>query len=643
MIKMKKGEKKPSQTYMFDMPDPEVDNNPLVLKMPPEEQLERTFTMLNAYNKVELTGICTMFTPLLKGYSSIRLQKDTGEFVAATELAALMKSSTSPKADIMRALAIMLGTPENIRFYTDSLSEEMKALWRLVLVRLYLPLDEVRRVLNVSGYLSAHESQSRYYYGSGADWNRKELNWFFLSRRKGKEKESWGNYHKDTLYLTITPSFHRLFFPIFFPDAMADHSLTELPEGEFRVVSGEADAVRRYAVVSAMLASDALTLSSGRYLVAGQKVAAKRLNMPDFGIGETEGLRAALYVQMLTLCYWSETDRGCRKPESIEESVLSIAQNIGSYKHYLPLFIFAHIKGLTQNVTYGHLCCDLAVHDLRLLADHPQNWVPIRDFYMHSFAGVDTTDDIPFPLLVFATRRDDYRTELTNNFTGGYLTIDDYTRHFGNTFHKGLLYALASLGMVELACTPQPKDPVSPYAAIAYARLTQLGLYALGLTEKYEAAKVEDKPLFEVDDQRLIVRDLTNGDNPYLTILQEIAHYIGSGRYEVSAQTFLAACSTTDDVEVRIKNFRQFICAKPPAVWKSFFGTLLAHCHPLTLSHEDFHIYTLPDDDHELQRLMATDPQLRKLVIRAEGFRILVRDIDFTKFRSRLKALGYLL
>ena len=60
---MKKGEKKPSQTYMFDMSRPEVDNNPLVLKMPPEAQLERTFTMLDAYTKVELTGICTMFTP----------------------------------------------------------------------------------------------------------------------------------------------------------------------------------------------------------------------------------------------------------------------------------------------------------------------------------------------------------------------------------------------------------------------------------------------------------------------------------------------------------------------------------------------------------------------------------------------------
>ena len=643
MIKMKKGEKKPSQTYMFDMSVPEADNHPLVLKMPPEAQRERTCTMLNAYTKAELTGICTMFTPLLKDYTSIRLQKDTGEVVAATELAALMKSSSSPKADVMRALAIMLSAPENIRFYTDSLSKEMKALWRLVLVRLYLPLDEVRRVLKVTGVLSARESQSRYYYSGGADWNRKELNWFSLSRRKGKEKESWGNYHKDALYLTITPPFHRLFFPVFFPDAMADHSLTELPEGEFRVVCGEADAVRGYAVVSAMLASDALTLSSGRYLVAGQKVAAKRLNMQDFGIGETEGLRAALYVQMLTLCYWSDTGRRRPKPASIEDSVHSIAQNIGSYGHYLPLFIFAHIKGLTQNVTYGHLCCHLAVYDLHLLAAHPQNWVHIRDFYMHSFAGVATTDDVPFPPLVFATRRDDYRTELTNNFTGGYLTVDDYTRHFGDTFHKGLLYALAALGMVELACTPQPEAPVSPYAAIAYARLTRLGQYALGLTGKYEAAKVEEKPLFEVDGQRLIVRDLTQGDNPYLTILQEMAHCIGAGRYEVSAQTILAGCSTTDDVEVRIRNFRQFVCAKPPAVWKSFFETLLAHCHPLTPSHEVYHIYTLPDDDHGLQRLMATDPQLRKLVIRAEGLRILVRNTDFTKFRSRLKALGYLL
>lgn len=635
----KKGVK---QTYMFDMSEEPYDDNPLVLKMPTEAQIESTDALLNAFTKAELLEICSMFTPLLKGHSTVKLQKDSGEVVATAEMAAMMKSN-APKADIMHALAIMLSAPENLRLYTDSLSEETKALWRLALVRLYLPLDEVRRVLNITGYLSARESRSSYYYGSGADWNRKELNWFSIAKRKGKAKESWGNYHKDALYLTISPAFHRLFFPIFFSDALADHSLGELPEGEFRVVSGEADAVRGYAIVSAMLASDALTLGSGRYPVAGQKVAMKRLNMQDFGIGETDGLRAALYVQMLTLNYWSETGRRRHRPASIEESVLSIAQNIGSYQHYLPLFIFAHIKGLTQNVTNEHLCCDLAVHDLRLLAAHPRNWVPIRDFYMHSFANVGTTNDTPFPPLVFATRRDDYRTELTNNFTGGYLTVDDYTRHFGNAFHKGLLYALAALGMVEIACTRRPESPVSPYAAISYARLTALGQYALGLNREYKAVQVEEKPLFEVDDQRLIVRDLTGGDNPYLTILQEIARCIGSGRYVVSAQTFLAACSKREDVEVRIKNFRQFVCAKPPHVWKSFFEELLTRCHPLTLNHEDYHIYSLPEDDHHLQRLVATDPQLRQLVIRAEGFRILVRNIDLTKFRSRLKTLGYLL
>ena len=68
-----------------------------------------------------------------------------------------------------------------------------------------------------------------------------------------------------------------------------------------------------------------------------------------------------------------------------------------------------------------------------------------------------------------------------------------------------------------------------------------------------------------------------------------------------------------------------------------------SRCHPLTLSHTDFRVYTLPADDRELQRLMVTDPQLRQLVIRAEGLRILVRTIDLTKFRNRLKALGYLL
>ena len=646
--------KKTSQTYMFDMDDPAQDTRPLIMKEPSKEQLERVTSLLAMSNKDTLVQMCQVFHPLLNNHISVRKRKADGTVVEAPELVALKKYSM-PKADISNALAFMLAEPENIRLYTDTLSEETRALWRLILVRLFVSMDDAREVLKTTDKLSSREGIPFYhYYGyNSSHWHRKELSWFDIVYRYSSKPSRW-NGRERAWYITLSPNIHRIFFPIFFPDAYADHSIKELPEGEFLTITGEADALRCYPVVAAMLAGGELALGSGRYLVTGQKVAVKRTALKNFGIGETPDLRAILYVQMLTLCHVSShPNKNASPPDQYKTFSTHLVKNIGSDQYYMPLFIFAHINGLRRSFIEENLCPDLAVHDMRLMAAHDQKWVPIRDFYMHSFFGVGTSYNVPFPPLVFNITRDDYHDDLVNTFTDQPLAVDFYTRHFGNTFHKGFLYILATLGLVELACQKPVPDaaekPISPYAAIAYARLSPLGRYALGLTKDYDAPQQQKRDYFLVDDQRLIVRDLcvadgsSTGTNPYLEILKDIARPIGSGRYEVTPQTFLSPCSTNDDVLQRIKNFRQFVCPKPPTIWETFFSTLLTRCHPLTLNHEDFHVYTLPADDHDLQRLVATDPKLRQLVIRAEGYRILVRTIDLGKFRTRLKALGYLL
>ena len=652
-------DKIPSQTYMFDLEEPPQDPNPLVLKEPNVASLNATIDRLDRnFTKSFLVEMCRMFQPMLRGRTSLKKRTASGEIVSAGDLAALT-NSTASKTKIEYALAFMLAEPENLLQYISTLSEEMRELWRQVLVRIYLPMEEVQRILKTTDRLSSVERRQSYFYSYHEffSWNRKDLNWFVLVNRQGKSHNSWGSREQD-LYLTIKPFFHRIFLPLFYPDAMADHSLTEQPEGEFRIVSGEVEALKGYPVITAMLAGGELSLSSGRYLIAGQKIAQKRLNVEEFGIGDTEGMRSALFVQLLTLhhCYIRGGKHPSAHDTSYENVIADLIQKIGSFYHYMPLFIFSYVKGLTKDVITDNLCTILAVKDCQLLKEHPQAWIPIRDFYMSSLM-IAGTNDVPFPPLLFSTCRVDYRQDIVNKYTGQSLTVDDYTRHFGFTFHQGWLYALAVLGVVELACSPagqypvpvweetqEHQQPISPYAAIAYAQLTALGQYALGVVSEYNIPTTGKRELFQLDDHHLIIRDLTAGkDNPFLEILKDISRPIGASRYEVTVQTFLAPCSNRNDVEQRIQNFHRFICPQPPQRWQDFFDQLLSRCNPLTPSRQSYHLYTIPEDNRELQRLIATDPQLRQLVIRAEGLRILITTSDLPKFRARLKALGYLL
>ena len=87
----------------------------------------------------------------------------------------------------------------------------------------------------------------------------------------------------------------------------------------------------------------------------------------------------------------------------------------------------------------------------------------------------------------------------------------------------------------------------------------------------------------------------------------------------------------------------QFIADKLPPLWKEFFKTLLQHCHPLQEDSTAYRHYTIDTENRELQQLITNDPVLRQLVIRAEGYRILVKLDDIRKFENQLKKHGYLL
>ena len=95
--------------------------------------------------------------------------------------------------------------------------------------------------------------------------------------------------------------------------------------------------------------------------------------------------------------------------------------------------------------------------------------------------------------------------------------------------------------------------------------------------------------------------------------------------------------------EIRRQLFRQFISSDLPPLWEQFFKSLLQHCHPLKEDKTAYKRYTLDPENRDLVQLITTDPALRQLVIRAEGYRIMVKQDDLKKFETQLKKHGYLL
>lgn len=123
-----------------------------------------------------------------------------------------------------------------------------------------------------------------------------------------------------------------------------------------------------------------------------------------------------------------------------------------------------------------------------------------------------------------------------------------------------------------------------------------------------------------------------------------MSQYIGGGRYKLSYESFLSGCAKPEDVVKNIEQFKSFICAEIPQIWEDFFTEVKNRVNPLkNESISKYKMFTINSSNKNLINILTTDPDIRKMIIRAEGFHILVHENDIKKFSNKLKTYGYLL
>jgi hypothetical protein len=325
-----------------------------------------------------------------------------------------------------------------------------------------------------------------------------------------------------------------------------------------------------------------------------------------------------------------------------EETLRSFFNEFQHINYWLVNLLYPHIKGLRQQMTnYGRhakLCNTM----FTWLREEPERWVSIRDIYLKIYSIENGENSSRFTTLVFHPNDEQSNTQMINEYTGNIITANSYAMEFGFTGLQMCAFLIASIGAAEIVINEDENRNISPFDSLDYIRLTPLGRYALGVTDEYDPPEQDHVAYFELDPDRLIIRSLVN-PNPYAQLLTDTSVPISSNRFETSALSFLANCHKREDVENHIRIFRQFISSELPPLWEQFFHSLLQHCHPLTEDKTVYKHYTLDPENRDLIQLVTSDPVLRQIVIRAEGYRIMVKMDDLKKFETQLKKHGYLL
>lgn len=225
-----------------------------------------------------------------------------------------------------------------------------------------------------------------------------------------------------------------------------------------------------------------------------------------------------------------------------------------------------------------------------------------------------------------------------------YIRSGKYRRAILEPFVKGSFFLFATFGLVDIAYDEPDVSTLgvtaySPYDGLKYVRLTALGAYVAGHTETYEPPKIISKSDIQLSEDSLSIL-VGAKDAMAIALIEPYAERISPTRFQTDFKFFLKDCRSKSELNTKINLFQQFIGSELPLIWENFFKELRQKIDPLE-ELEDIRIFKIPKDNDKLIHLIARDSNLKKLVVKAEGYHLLIAKDNYNKFKKRLQEFGY--
>ena len=532
--------------------------------------------------------------------------------------------------DICEVFAVFMSDSRNLRWFVDRIPERMTTLLRRCLMKGVISENEVRDTLRIKGAAEMFIDKDTFSWLCPTSWSVQQYRW------------SWGRT-KPELEFAISDLVRPALLAIYYPNAADFPKVDTLPD-DLTVFSDEEDSLRVMVEYDAMVAAKMLDGKNVTMPVIRKVSGAGNLKefFPDNTVDKYKDLARARIVanllKELSACDTSTLPAAARCRYCIENAGKVV-------RDIVRRTLTPEIKGYFSKTSFDALSEDLLHILFRMVATHstPGKWIEAKGFvdYFHLLYGHRgdqmLMDNYTFDRGLFMVKSGyakatEHRIALDERFS--YLVVPVI---------QGAVFMLAAVGAVEVAYSDRVSLSCSPFSGLMYWRITELGRYVLGLVNSYDR-KVEIQSIndFSLDDSYLIVR-VDNPDTSMRGLVERFAKPVTVNRYAVTPDTFLRNCRNAADIERTISMIENFVCADPPQIWIDFFNRMRRQARAVMPDDNDYVVYTVDPEDKELQRYIAMSPEMRDIVICAQGYRVLVDEADDEAFRDRLRVKGYLM
>ncbi len=301
-----------------------------------------------------------------------------------------------------------------------------------------------------------------------------------------------------------------------------------------------------------------------------------------------------------------------------------------------------YLKG-TRNIWKGRECVKRSLESMgNLVRKLPENTVVsvenILNYLIYRDEFLEILDPQDVYDYIYINEADYGRTRVTS--------YDMYYKYIIEPFVKSVLFILGSFGILELYYnTPSINNGLylkngylSKYDGLRYVKLSKLGEYVIGRAENYDFGEFKEEADILMDEDRLILSVI--GEAPMkIMYLEQVAQRIGDNKYKFNYENFLKNIDSEDELRERVENFKNKICRDLPDIWREFFEGLHSRIGSLEVV-EDVVVMKIRRDK-ELISMIGIDEELKKYILKAENFHIIIKKCDKEKVVARLKNFGY--
>ena len=213
---------------------------------------------------------------------------------------------------------------------------------------------------------------------------------------------------------------------------------------------------------------------------------------------------------------------------------------------------------------------------------------------------------------------------------------------------KASFFYLAALGLVELKydapyspyrVRAKGKHYISVWDSLEFVKLTKLGEYVFGFSDTYEQKSIAKKATTLKFDEYKPIITVDEKDTLSLAKLDTYCDKYDKNRYILSYSKIFKDCKSFKALELKIEYFYKNIEAHPPKVFKNFFDEIRQNKNALKRDLKQVVIEL--DNNKKLLQLFRENKKLQELIIKAQGFRILVLRENIPKLTKIVKENGF--